>query len=102
MFLVSGGFRAIIDPIAAMLGIPQDHVFANTILFQVLLIVEYHAQQGANQCGKCIQLALSDGLTDSQERLHVQEDGSFAGFDDKELTSQSGGKASAARLIKVS
>ncbi|CAK0781561.1 hypothetical protein CVIRNUC_005405 [Coccomyxa viridis] len=62
VFLVSGGFRAIINPIAAMLGIPQDHVFANTILFQ--------------------------------------EDGSFAGFDEKELTSQGGGKASAARLIK--
>lgn len=35
VFLVSGGFRAIIDPIAAILGIPQDHVFANTILFKV-------------------------------------------------------------------
>lgn len=31
----------------------------------------------------------------------MQEDGSYAGFDDKELTSRSGGKAAAARLIKV-
>lgn len=35
VFLVSGGFRAIIEPIAEMLGIPLDHVFANTILFKV-------------------------------------------------------------------
>ena len=45
---MSGGFRAIINPIAAMLGIPQDHVYANTILFQVMLIAECHSQQGAN------------------------------------------------------
>jgi phosphoserine phosphatase len=35
VFLVSGGFRAIIDPIADLLGIPLDHVHANTILFEV-------------------------------------------------------------------
>ena len=37
IFLVSGGFHAIIDPIAQQLGIPADHVFANTILFKVNL-----------------------------------------------------------------
>ena len=35
VFLVSGGFRPIINPIADMLGISRDHVFANTILFDV-------------------------------------------------------------------
>jgi hypothetical protein len=35
VFLVSGGFRPIINPIAEMLGIPLDHVYANTILYQV-------------------------------------------------------------------
>ena len=34
VFLVSGGFRAIINPIAASLGIPLSHVYANTILFE--------------------------------------------------------------------
>ncbi|CAL8468467.1 g8007 [Coccomyxa elongata] len=62
VFLVSGGFRVIIDPIADILKIPRDHVFANKILFD--------------------------------------EDGSYAGFDETELTSRSGGKAAAARLIK--
>eukprot|EP00208_Stichococcus_sp_RCC1054_P004468 CAMPEP_0206145770 /NCGR_PEP_ID=MMETSP1473-20131121/28474_1 /ASSEMBLY_ACC=CAM_ASM_001109 /TAXON_ID=1461547 /ORGANISM="Stichococcus sp, Strain RCC1054" /LENGTH=238 /DNA_ID=CAMNT_0053542107 /DNA_START=219 /DNA_END=935 /DNA_ORIENTATION=+ len=34
VFLVSGGFRVIINPIAEMLGIPLDNVYANTILHQ--------------------------------------------------------------------
>ncbi|KAK9865484.1 hypothetical protein WJX84_011055 [Apatococcus fuscideae] len=34
VFLVSGGFRAIIHPIAKSLSIPLDHVYANTILFK--------------------------------------------------------------------
>eukprot|EP00884_Botryococcus_braunii_P018710 jgi/Botrbrau1/5522/Bobra.0023s0010.2 len=34
VFLVSGGFREIINPVAETLGIPLDHVFANTILFK--------------------------------------------------------------------
>ena len=33
VFLVSGGFRQIIHPLAEKLGIPLTHVFANTILF---------------------------------------------------------------------
>lgn len=35
VFLVSGGFRVVINPIADMLSIPRDHVFANTLLFKV-------------------------------------------------------------------
>ena len=35
VFLVSGGFRVIIDPIADILKIPRDHVYANRILFNV-------------------------------------------------------------------
>lgn len=62
VYLVSGGFRAIIDPIADMLSIPRSHVHANTILF------------GA--------------------------DGEYAGFDTKEFTSRSGGKAAAVRAIR--
>lgn len=33
VFLVSGGFRAVIHPIAEMLDIPLSNVFANTIIF---------------------------------------------------------------------
>ena len=35
VFLVSGGFRQIIHPLAQSLDIPIEHVFANTILFDV-------------------------------------------------------------------
>ena len=35
VFLVSGGFRPIINPVAQQLGIQLDRVFANTILFKV-------------------------------------------------------------------
>ena len=35
VYLVSGGFRSIINPIADMLNIPRDHVYANTILYKV-------------------------------------------------------------------
>jgi HAD superfamily phosphoserine phosphatase-like hydrolase len=37
VFLVSGGFRAVIAPIAASLGIPAENVYANQILFDVEL-----------------------------------------------------------------
>ncbi|CAE8623868.1 unnamed protein product [Polarella glacialis] len=33
VFLVSGGFRVMIEPIAEELKVPQDRIFANTILF---------------------------------------------------------------------
>lgn len=35
VFLVSGGFRQVIHPIAASLGIPLERVYANKILFSV-------------------------------------------------------------------
>ena len=54
VFLVSGGFRAMIEPVAELLSIPKERIFANQLLFG--------------------------------------EDGSYAGFDDKEPTSKSGGK----------
>mmetsp|Transcript_6702 Transcript_6702/g.13775 ORF Transcript_6702/g.13775 Transcript_6702/m.13775 type:complete len:320 (-) Transcript_6702:31-990(-) len=33
VFLVSGGFRLMIEPVAEVLGVKKDHVYANTILF---------------------------------------------------------------------
>ena len=63
VFLVSGGFRQIIHPLAEGLNIPTSHVFANSILFH-------------------------------------PADGAYAGFDPKEFTSRSGGKAEAVAHIK--
>lgn len=33
VYLVSGGFREVIEPLADHLGIPRDHIFANRLLF---------------------------------------------------------------------
>ena len=33
VYLISGGFRQLIEPFAKYLGIPKDHIFANRILF---------------------------------------------------------------------
>jgi phosphoserine phosphatase len=33
VYLVSGGFRLMIEPVAEQLGIPRENIFANTILF---------------------------------------------------------------------
>ena len=38
MFLVSGGFRVIIEPIAKLLNIPSENVYANTILHKVSMV----------------------------------------------------------------
>ena len=63
VYLISGGFRVIINPIAETLGINvATNVFANTILFN--------------------------------------ENGDYDGFDEEELTSESGGKARVIELLK--
>mmetsp|Transcript_18444 Transcript_18444/g.51661 ORF Transcript_18444/g.51661 Transcript_18444/m.51661 type:complete len:92 (+) Transcript_18444:735-1010(+) len=35
VFLVSGGFRQIIEPVADILKIPRSRIFANSILYEV-------------------------------------------------------------------
>eukprot|EP00210_Caulerpa_lentillifera_P009271 g8836.t1 len=62
VYLISGGFRNIINPIADALGIARSRVYANTLLFNT--------------------------------------DGSYAGFDETEFTSRSGGKPNAVQYIK--
>lgn len=54
VYLITGGFHSIVDPVAEELNIPLKNVFANRLLFN--------------------------------------NDGSYAGFDEEEMTSDSGGK----------
>lgn len=64
VFLVSGGFRQMIEPVARIIGIDdRANVYANTILFD-------------------------------------PDSGAYAGFDEREYTSESGGKARAVQAIK--
>ncbi|MCO5551031.1 hypothetical protein L7F22_004527 [Adiantum nelumboides] len=62
VYLISGGFRQMIAPVAKILDIREDNIFANRLLFN--------------------------------------ENGSYSGFDVKEPTSKSGGKAAAIAHLK--
>ncbi|CAN6469804.1 unnamed protein product [Victoria cruziana] len=62
VYLISGGFRQMINPVASILGIPHENIYANELLF------------GSS--------------------------GEFLGFNTKEPTSRSGGKAVAVESIK--
>ncbi|WOL01449.1 hypothetical protein Cni_G10165 [Canna indica] len=62
VYLVSGGFRQMINPVALQLGIPLENIFANQLIFNSL--------------------------------------GTFLGFNPKEPTSRSGGKATAVQQIR--
>ncbi|RZB66646.1 phosphoserine phosphatase [Asbolus verrucosus] len=62
VYLISGGFRCIITPIATQLNIPHENVFGN--------------------------------------RLKFYYTGEYAGFDENEPTSKSGGKAVVINLLK--
>ncbi|XP_035439713.1 phosphoserine phosphatase isoform X3 [Spodoptera frugiperda] len=62
VYLVSGGFRSLIEPVAELLGIPLTNIFAN--------------------------------------RLKFYFNGEYAGFDENEPTSRSGGKGLVVRRLK--
>jgi phosphoserine phosphatase len=62
VYLVSGGFRCLIEPVAEDLGIPRENIFANALKFYF--------------------------------------NGTYAGFDETEPTSQSGGKALVVKMLK--
>ena len=62
VYLITGGFHSIVDPVAEQLNIPVSNVFANQLLFKA--------------------------------------DGSYAGFDENEMTSVSGGKGRVIEYLK--
>jgi phosphoserine phosphatase len=62
VYLITGGFHSIVDPVAEQLHIPLINVFANQLLFN--------------------------------------HDGSYAGFDEEEMTSDSGGKGRVIEYLK--
>ena len=77
IFLVSGGFRPIINPIADMLNISRDHVFANTILFGVslrlVLVFVRHTlrvPRGARAEGRLLRRMMATTLDSMQRNSH--------------------------------
>jgi phosphoserine phosphatase len=65
VYLITGGFHSIVDPVAKKLNIPLKNVFANRLLF-------------------------NDDVT-----------GAYAGFDEDEMTSDSGGKGRVIEYLKT-
>jgi len=63
VYLITGGFHSIVDPVAKQLNIPSKNVFANRLLFN-------------------------------------PDDGTYAGFDEDEMTSDSGGKGRVIEYLK--
>ncbi|KAL7558313.1 hypothetical protein ACA910_019345 [Epithemia clementina (nom. ined.)] len=84
VFLVSGGFRIMIEPIAERLQIPIFNIFANTIYF------ENDEDENKNSSGFIFDDADDD---DNEGKL-------YDGFDDTEPTSQDMGKSKALEMIK--
>ena len=70
MFLISGGFRELIEPLAEHLDIPPDHIFANKLLF--------------TKDGQCVSMCVCVSICVLL--------GQYGGFDESQPTSRSGGK----------
>jgi phosphoserine phosphatase len=94
VYLVSGGFRQMIEPVAARLNIPLDRIYANRILFDESNNYQYHgfdtaeptsADQGKPKALHLIKqkgnyntmVMVGDGATDAQAKPPAD---SFIGF----------------------
>ena len=79
VYLVSGGLREVIEPLADHLSIHRDHIFANRLLF--------------NEDGICACSSVHVYYNIMCDSLHVMWcAGQYIGFDETEPTSRSGGK----------
>lgn len=88
VFLVSGGFRCLITPIATQLNIPPENIYANRLKF-------YFTGKYMHQY---IFIAFLRYIIHIHMQMHVI--GEYAGFDETQPTSRSGGKGEVIRRIK--
>jgi len=92
VYLVSGGFRQMINPIADLLNIPHDHVFANNLLFEADGSFKGFdpSEPTSRKGGKAVVvqqlldkhnyhpiIMVGDGATDMEARTHAD---AFIGF----------------------
>lgn len=82
VFLVSGGFTHMIEPLRQTLHIPKENLIANILLF--------HTKQSAEEA--------NNNQTSSSDCSAVKE-GDYLGYDKAAPTSRSGGKAKAIESI---
>ena len=94
VYLVSGGFRIMIEPVAEQLQIPPANIYANTLYFE---------KPDANDATQ--QEASETKTPQKASWIFSGDDGEehdlYVGFDDEEPTSQDGGKAKALELIRT-
>lgn len=103
VFLISGGFRNMIAPVADQLGIPSHRIYANTILFDEegkyvgFDPEEYTSRDG----GKAVVIQrikadlgydpivmIGDGVTDLQSRPHSDAFIGFGGVVEREVVKE--------------
>jgi phosphoserine phosphatase len=99
VYLVSGGFRQMINPIADMLNIPRDHIFANNLLFEADGSFKGydHNEPTSRKGGKAVVvkelvdkhkyspiIMVGDGATDMEARLHADAFIGFGGIVERE------------------
>lgn len=87
VFLVSGGFYSIIEPVAKELGIPYKNIYANRIKFF------YDGNYYLHMTIVKVFVMLSSMLV-------FCFTGTYAGFDETEPTSQQDGKAKVVAYLK--
>lgn len=87
VFLISGGFRCIVEHVAAQLNIPQHHVYANRLKFY------FNGESLAPS-------ELLRNLDDLALQLLPYLAGEYAGFDESQPTAESGGKGKVISILK--
>lgn len=90
VFLISGGFRCIVEHVAAQLNIPQHHVYANRLKFYF---------NGEN-FRPSVLIGNLRALMVPLCQLFRSLPGEYAGFDESQPTAESGGKGKVVSLLK--
>lgn len=123
VFLISGGFRCIVEHVAAQLNIPQHHVYANRLKFyfngetwnrhdhfcKTAQLLKQH--KGFTPCDtthKCIALVKVCVTITREWRSDADHlllrccylPGEYAGFDESQPTAESGGKGKVVSILK--
>lgn len=92
VFLISGGFRCIVEHVASQLNIPLHHVYANRLKF-------YFNGKAAPWHSSVLVFCLAtpnfNVLT-----INCLISGEYAGFDESQPTAESGGKGKVISMLK--
>lgn len=110
VFLISGGFRCIVEHVATQLSIPLHHVYANRLKFYFngtskrQRVWDFSVFIRGELClflHLYTLLSLFQGIIAHFEiKLYVCFPGEYAGFDESQPTAESGGKGKVISMLK--